>query len=110
MTPSSGNVFADIGVAEAREELAKAQLASRIREIARRRRLTKAALGTMTGIDQPNLSALLNGRLTWFSPERLMRLLTSLGQDVEIFLRSKPRRGKRGQIRVVDDLRRVPSY
>ena len=36
VTPSSGNVFADIGVPEPEEELAKAQLASRIREIVRR--------------------------------------------------------------------------
>ena len=36
VTPSSGNVFADIGVSEPEEELAKAQLASRIREIVRR--------------------------------------------------------------------------
>ena len=35
VTPSSGNVFADIGVREPEEELAKAQLASRIREIVR---------------------------------------------------------------------------
>ncbi len=36
VTPSSGNVFADIGVPEPEEELAKAQLASRIREIVER--------------------------------------------------------------------------
>lgn len=33
VTPSSGNVFADIGVPEPEEKLAKARLASRIREI-----------------------------------------------------------------------------
>jgi hypothetical protein len=36
------------------------------------------------GIDQPKVSALLNGRLANFSTDRLMRLLTALGQDVEI--------------------------
>ena len=41
VTPSSGNVFADIGVPEPEEELAKAQLASRIREIVRSSRLTQ---------------------------------------------------------------------
>jgi predicted XRE-type DNA-binding protein len=44
------------------------------------------------GIDQPKVSALLSGRLTNFSSERLMRLLTRLGQDVEIVVKSKPRR------------------
>src|SRR5580700_3747990 len=83
VTPSSGNVFADIGVPEAEEELAKAQLASRIREIVRGSRLTQVAAAAVMGIDQPKVSALLSGRLTNFSSERLMRLLTRLGQDVE---------------------------
>ena len=102
MTPSSGNVFADIGVAEPEEELAKAQLASRIRDIIRGNRLTQVRAAAVMGIDQPKVSALLNGRLTSFSSERLMRLLTRLGQDVEIVVRSKPRRRQRGRIRVVE--------
>lgn len=105
VTPGSGNVFADIGVAEPEEELAKAQLASLIREIIRRSRFTQVAAATVMGIDQPKVSALLNGRLTNFSSERLMRLLTRLGQDVEIVVRSKPRRRQRGRIRVVDAAR-----
>jgi predicted XRE-type DNA-binding protein len=102
VTASSGNVFADIGVREPEEELAKAQLASRIREIVRQRRLTQVAAANLMGIDQPKVSALLNGRLGNFSSERLMRLLTRLGQDVEIVVRSGPRSRKSGRIRVVE--------
>lgn len=102
VTPSSGNVFADIGVREPEEALAKAQLASRIREIVRQRRLTQMATAALLRIDQPKVSALLNGRLTSFSSTRLMRLLTRLGQDVEILVRATPRRRRRGRIRVVD--------
>lgn len=105
VTPSSGNVFADLGVAEPEEELAKAQLASRIREVVRRSRLTQVAAATVMGIDQPKVSALLNGRIANFSSERLMRLLTRLGQDVEIVVKSKPRRRQRGRIRVVEEVR-----
>ena len=105
VTPSSGNVFADIGVLEPEEELAKAQLASRIREIIRRSRMTQVAAGVVMGIDQPKVSALLSGRLGNFSSERLMRLLTRLGQDVEIVVKSKPRRRQRGRIRVVGEAR-----
>ena len=105
VTPSSGNVFADIGVNEPEEELAKAQLASRIREVVRRSRLTQVAAAAVMGIDQPKVSALLNGRLTNFSSERLMRLLTRLGQDVEIVVKTKPRRRQRGRIRVVEGAR-----
>ena len=53
------------------------------------------------GIDQPKVSALLNGRLGNFSSERLMRLLTALGQDVEITIRATPRGREQGQVRVV---------
>ena len=105
VTPSSGNVFADIGVPEPEEELAKAQLASRIREIVRRSRLTQVAAGAVMGIDQPKVSALLKGRLANFSSERLMRLLTRLGQDVQIVVKSNPRRRRRGRISVVGEVR-----
>jgi predicted XRE-type DNA-binding protein len=105
VTPSSGNVFADLGVAEPEEELAKAQLATRIRQVIRGRRLTQVAAASVMGIDQPKVSALLNGRLAHFSSERLMRLLTRLGQDVEIVVKTKPRRRQRGRIRVVEVVR-----
>jgi len=103
VTPGSGNVFADIGVPEPEEELAKAQLASRIREIVRGSRLTQVAAASLMGIDQPKVSALLSARLADFSSERLMRLLTRLGQDVEIVVKSKPRGRQRGRIRVVEE-------
>lgn len=102
VTPGSGNVFADLGFAEPEEELAKAQLASHIRQIIKRRRLTQMAAASLMGIDQPKVSALLNGRLTNFSSDRLMRLLTALGQDVVITVQAKPRSHPRGRIRVVD--------
>ena len=41
VTASSGNLFADLGLAEPEEELTKAQLASHIRRIVKRRRLTQ---------------------------------------------------------------------
>jgi predicted XRE-type DNA-binding protein len=102
VTPGSDNVFADLGFAEPEEELTKAQLASHIRQIIRRRRLTQLAAAALMGIDQPKVSALLNGRLANFSSDRLMRLLTALGQDVEIVVKTKPRNRAHGRIRVID--------
>ncbi len=101
VTPGSGNVFADVGLPEAEEELTKAQLASHIRYLIKRHRLTQTAAATVMGIDQPKVSALLNGRLSNFSSERLMRLLTALGQDVDITIRDKPRKRAQGRIRVL---------
>jgi predicted XRE-type DNA-binding protein len=72
VTASSGNVFADIGVAEPEEELAKAQLATRIREIVRGSRLTQVAAAALMGIDQPKVSQIYCGRLDDFSLERMV--------------------------------------
>jgi predicted XRE-type DNA-binding protein len=104
VTSGSGNVFADLGFAEPEEELTKAQLASQIRQIIKRRRLTQVAAASLMGIDQPKVSALLNGRLTNFSSERLMRLLTALGHDVDIIVKARPRARDRGRIRVVGEV------
>src|SRR5882672_3629168 len=100
---SSDNVFADLGLPEPEEELAKAQLASCIRQVIRRQRLTQAAAASRMRIDQPKVSAILNGRLANFSSDRLMRLLTALGQDVEIRVKAKPRNRAHGQIRVTGE-------
>jgi predicted XRE-type DNA-binding protein len=105
VTPSSGNVFADLGVSAPEEELTKAQLASHIRQVIKRSRLTQGAAARRMGIDQPKVSALLNGRLANFSSERLMRLLTALGQDVEITVKAKPRSRAQARIRVIGDVR-----
>jgi predicted XRE-type DNA-binding protein len=103
VTASSGNVFADLGFVEPEEELTKAQLASLIRQVIKRRRLTQVAAATLMQVDQPKVSALVNGRLANFSSERLMRLLTALGQDVEIMVKIKPRSRARGRITVVGE-------
>ena len=96
-----GNVFADLGFADAEERLAKAELASSIAAILRRRRLTQTAAAALLGIDQPKISRLLRGYLANFSTERLMRFLTLLGQDVEIAVKPAPRSRRQGQVRVV---------
>jgi predicted XRE-type DNA-binding protein len=90
---------------DAEEELTKAQLASHIRAVIKRQRLTQVAAAALMGIDQPKVSAILNGRLGNFSCERLMRLLTALGQDVEITVRAKPGNRANGCIRVVVEAR-----
>ena len=89
-TRSSGNVFEDLQVGEPAEALAKSELAALIARILRTRELTQAAAAKLLGIDQPKVSELLRGRLTRFSTERLITLLTRLGRDVEIVVREPP--------------------
>jgi len=101
VTPGSGNVFADLAVAQPEEELAKAQLASHIRETIKRRRLSQARAAALTGLDQPKISALINGRLSGFSSDRLLRCLTAHGQDVDIVVRIGAKTQPRGRVRVI---------
>lgn len=98
MEAGSGNVFADLGLPDAEEHLIKAGLMVKIDAIVRRKRLTQAAAATLMGIDQPKVSAMLNGQFRGYSVERLMRFLVALGQDVEIVV--KPKRARAGRLRV----------
>ena len=98
-TIGSDNVFADLGIAEPEEALAKAVLAHQIAEIVARRGWTQARTAEALGIDQPKVSALLRGRLGGFSLERLLRFLTALDQDVAIVV-GPASTGRRGRIEV----------
>lgn len=92
---SSGNVFADMGLPNAEEVLFKADLVIAIAEIIHKRRLSQGAAAKIVGIDQPKVSALLSGDTRGFSADRLMRILTKLGRDVEIrVLKSKKSIGR----------------
>ena len=104
VTAGSGNVFADLGFPEAEEELTKAQLASLVRQVIAHRRLSQVAAAAIMGIDQPKVSALINGRLANFSSERLMHLLIALGQDVDITVKAKPRNRAHGRLRVLGEM------
>ncbi len=98
---SSGNVFADLGVADPEEALAKAELARQISEIISKRHMSQKAAAAILGIDQPKVSALIRGRLSGFSTERLLRFLNDLGRDVEIVIKAKPRSRRRATISVI---------
>ena len=97
----SNNVFADIGLPDPEERLAKADLAIRISEAIRARRLTQTRAAHILKIDQPKISRLLRGQLSGFSTERLMHFLTLLGRDVEITVKAAPRSRRQGHLRVV---------
>ncbi|OJU08521.1 MAG: XRE family transcriptional regulator [Alphaproteobacteria bacterium 64-11] len=99
VTASSGNVFADLGFEQPEEELAKAKLAVHIWKIISDRKMTQAVAGRVMGLDQPKVSALLNGRLANFSSDRLMRFLAALGKDVDIVVHDAPKGQTKGRVR-----------
>ena len=95
----SGNVFADLGRPDAETQLLKAELVTRIDKIIRQRRLKQVEAAKLLGLSQPDISRLLRGNFREYSVERLMRLLTALGRDVEIVIR-EPRPQRQGRLSV----------
>ena len=100
MTPSSGNVFADLGLPNAEEEQTKVRLAVSINRIIERLGLSQVAAARRLDVSQPKVSALSNYRLDGFSVERLIHFLNALDRDVEIVVRRKPRSRKAARILV----------
>lgn len=103
VTRGTGNVFADLGLADAGDRQTKTRLALEINSLIKVRGLKQVEAGKLLGLPQPKISALANYRLDGFSVERLMGLLTILNQDVEILIR--PRSDRRAGRVVVNALR-----
>ncbi len=82
----SSNVYADLGLAEADEMLVKAQLATKISELIKRRRLTQAKAAKLLGMPQPKVSAMLRGQFRGISEDRMLRCLVALDQRVKIVI------------------------
>ena len=99
---SSGNVFADLGVPQPDEKDARVRLAFAINQIIRSRQLSQMAAARLLDVSQPKISALRNYQLEGFSIERLMRFLNSLGHDVDIVIRKKPRSRRAARIGVAE--------
>lgn len=76
-------------------------MAYALNQVVEQRKLSQAQAAKVLGVTQPKVSALRNYKLAGFSVERLMNLLTTLDQDIEIVIRRKPRSRKAGRISVV---------
>jgi predicted XRE-type DNA-binding protein len=83
-TKSSGNVFADIGVPDADEHLAKADLVIGIGAIIKSKGLSQTAAAKLVGIEQPDMSRLMRGHFDGFSYDRLFSILNALGENVRV--------------------------
>jgi predicted XRE-type DNA-binding protein len=99
VTESSGNIFADLGLPNAEQELVKAQLTLQIHSILKDSGLTQAEIAKILGVRQPQVSLLMRNRAGSFSVGRLMEFLTALRRDVEISVR--PTRKEHGALSVV---------
>lgn len=73
----SANVYADLGMADPEEMLVKAQLATKIAEIVKRRKLTQTQAAELLGMTQPKLSNMLRSQFHGISEAKMLECLTS---------------------------------
>ena len=100
ITRGSGNVFADIGLPDAKTHLLKAELVAKIGELIAAGGLTQADAAERMGLTQPDVSKMLKGLYRPISLERLMFCLVALGQNVTIDVRPPARAKDQADITV----------
>ncbi len=98
---SGGNVYADLGVAEADEMLVKAKLASKIGETLAARGWSQTEAAEVLGLPQPKLSNMLRGHFRGISEAKMMDCLTRLGRDVRIVIGKENKKVQAGRVEVV---------
>jgi predicted XRE-type DNA-binding protein len=97
---SCGNVFADLALENADEELAKAQLALAVRQRIQAKGLGPVDLAALLGTDPGEIATVMDGRAGDLTYDRLLRLLNTLEVDVRIVVEPAAR-NERGRISVV---------
>ncbi|MDZ7752069.1 MAG: helix-turn-helix transcriptional regulator [Gammaproteobacteria bacterium] len=97
----TGDVFRDLGLADADERKLRTQLAMRLNDLIRERKLTQATVAEIFGISQPHVSDLRRYKLSRFSSERLLHFITLLDRDVEIVIRPKVAGHAAGRVSVL---------
>lgn len=96
VTPSTGNVFRDLGFSgdEAEHLLIRADLLIQLQKAIASRALTQAKAAKLLRVTQPRVSDVLRGRIDLFSTDSLIDMLARLGVHVRFVLKSSRRRQK----------------
>ena len=95
VTPSTGNVFRDLGFSKEESEhlLVRADLLIQVQRTITLRRLTQTEAAKVLRVTQPRVSDLLRGRIDLFSTDALIDMLARFGVGVRLIVR--PGRPKR---------------
>lgn len=88
VTPSSGNIFADMGLPNPEERLLKSKLARLVNKVIDSKGWTQTYTAKVLAITQPDVSDLSRGRLKNFSAERLLEFLSRLERRITITVSS----------------------
>jgi len=87
----TGNIFHDLGHPDSDREQLRALLAAQIIGVLDRQGLTVRAAQDQTGVAAADFSRIRNAKLGRFTIDRLMGILDSLGQQVEVTVTVQPR-------------------
>lgn len=98
---SGGNVFADLGLRNSKQELLKAKLTVEIYKVLKAQGVTQQEAAKLLGTTQAQVSALMRCKPVSVSVGRLMEFLTMLGRDVKVTVKPAPLRRKAGEMSVV---------
>lgn len=95
VTPSTGNVFRDLGFSkeEAEHLLVRADLLIQVQKAITSRGLKQAEAAKALRVTQPRVSDLLRGRIDLFSTDALIDMLARLGVGVRLVV--KPARSRK---------------
>jgi predicted XRE-type DNA-binding protein len=89
VTPSTGNVFRDLGFSKEESEhlLVRADLLIQVQKTVASRRLTQKKAAKVLRVTQPRVSDLLRGRIDLFSTDALIDMLARLGVGVRLVIK-----------------------
>ena len=81
MEESSGNIYADLGIAGAEELHARSQIGFHVYKILEGKKLKQTEIAALLGIKQPEASHLMNGHFSRFTTDKLLDFLSNANGD-----------------------------
>ena len=94
ITKGSGNVFTDLGFspAESRNLRLRSQMMTALRKYIEKEGLTQADAAKRLKVSQPRVSDLTRGKISRFSLDALVNMLSDAGLEVDIRIKPPSRR------------------
>ena len=83
----SGNVFADLGLKDADQLMARSQIGFHVFKILQEKKLKQPEIASILGIAQSDVSHLMNGHFSRFTTDKLLAFLRRLDHKVTIEVR-----------------------
>lgn len=109
IVPSSGDVFHDVGVEISPTDRAKIDIAAEITLTVGKLGITQGEAAALMGTDQAKVSAIMRGRVTGFTLDRLLGFLLALGRDIEVSIFPAGRSRRAGRLMIHSGKRTSPE-